>query len=85
MDRPRRLPSAPGAGVVVVDSSGVAVSGISVGRDKPSLVGGRVDVMKTDLVGAGVSSETLIHEVSVRMMSSTVQIFFMAGILLGKH
>ena len=67
-------------GVVVVDESGVDGEGVSVGRDKPGLVGGRVDVMKTDLVGAGVSSETLMHEASVRVMSSiTIQIFFMRG------
>jgi hypothetical protein len=43
-------------------------------------VGGNVEVMKTDLVGAGVSSETLMQEASVKVMSSiTVQIFFMGG------
>jgi hypothetical protein len=63
-----------------MDGSGVDGEGGSVGRDKPGLVGGRVDVMKTDLVGAGVSSETLMHETSVKVMSSiTVQIFFIRG------
>jgi hypothetical protein len=67
-------------GVVVVDVSGVDGEGVSVGRDKPGFVGGRVDVMKTDLVGAGVSSETLMHEASVKAISSiTIQIFFMWG------
>lgn len=72
-------------GVVVVDGSGVDEEGVSVDRDKPGLVGGRVDVMKTDLVGAGISSETLMHEASVRVMSSiTVQIFFMRGFYIAK-
>jgi hypothetical protein len=67
-------------GVVVVDESGVDGEGMSVGRDKPGLVGGRVDVMKTDLVGTGVSSETLMHETRVNMMSSiTIEIFFIQG------
>jgi hypothetical protein len=71
---------------VVVDESGVDGDGVSVDRDKPGLVGGRVDVMKIDLVGAGVSSETLMHEASVKVMISiTVQIFFIKGILLGKY
>lgn len=67
-------------GVVVVDESGVDGEGVSVGRDKPGLVGGRVDVMKTDLVGAGVSSETLMHEPRLRLMrESNIQIFFIQG------
>jgi hypothetical protein len=65
-------------GVSVVDASGVDGEGVSVGRDKPGLVGGRVDVMKTDRVGVGVSSEISMHEASARAMSSiTVQILFM--------
>jgi hypothetical protein len=78
-------------GVVVVDASGVEVGGISVGRDKPGFVGGRVDVMKTDLVGAGVSSETLTQEPRLRLVSRInihrigSQIFFIMGILLGKY
>jgi hypothetical protein len=72
-------------GVVVVDGSGVDGEGVSVGRDKPGLVGGRVDVMKTDLVGAGVSSETLMHEPRLRlMMESNIQIFCMRGFYFGK-
>lgn len=67
-------------GVVVVDESEVDGEGVSVGRDKPGLVGGRVEVMKTDLGGGGVSSETLMHEASVKVMRSiTIQIFFMRG------
>jgi hypothetical protein len=68
-----------------MDESGVDGEGCR-GRDKPGFVGGRVDVMKTDLVGAGVSSETLMHEASVKVMSTiTIQIFFMRGILLWKY
>jgi hypothetical protein len=67
-------------GVVVVNGSGVDGEGVSVGRDKPGLVGGRVDVMKIDLVGAGVSSETLMQEPRLRLrMASNIQIFFIRG------
>jgi hypothetical protein len=73
-------------GVVVVDASAVDTGGVSVGRDKPGRVGGRVDVMKIDLVGAGVSSETLMHEPRLRLrMASKNQIFFIRRILLGKY
>jgi hypothetical protein len=73
-------------GVVVVDESGVDGRGVSVGRDKPGLVGGRIEVTKTDLVGAGVSSETLIQEPRLKLVSRiTIQIFFIKGILLGKY
>jgi hypothetical protein len=69
----------------VVEESGVAAGGVSVGRDKPGLVGGSVEVMKIDLVGAGVSSETLMHEPRLRlMMESNIQIFCMGGFYLGK-
>ena len=40
----------------VVDGSGVEVGGISVGRDKPGLVGGRVEVTKRGAAGAGVAA-----------------------------
>jgi hypothetical protein len=73
-------------GVVVVDESGVDGEGVSVGRDKPGMVGGRVEVMKTDLVGAGVSSETLMHELMLKLVSRIIiQIFFIKGILLGNY
>ena len=67
-------------GVVVVDESAVDGEGVSVGRDKPGRVGGRVEVTKIGRVGAGVSSETLMHEPRLRlMMESNIQIFFMRG------
>jgi hypothetical protein len=70
--------------VVLVEGSGVVVHGVSVERDKPGLVGGRVEVMKTDLVAAGVSSETLMHEPRLSpTMDSKIQIFFMMGFYLG--
>ena len=81
----------PGVCAAVVDESGVAVDGVSVGRDKPGLVGGRVAVMKTDLVGAGVSPETLTQEPRLRLVSRInihrigIQNFFIRGILLGKY
>ena len=70
--------------VVVVDESGVEGGGVSVGRDKPGLVGGRVEVTKTDLVAAGVSSEIVMHEPRLRLVSrSNIQIFFIRGFYLG--
>jgi hypothetical protein len=80
------VPIPPGVpGVVVVDGSGVDGEGVSVGRDMPGLVGGRVDVMKTDLVGEGVSSETLMHEPRVSAArKSNIQIFFIRGFYFGK-
>jgi hypothetical protein len=73
------VPVPPGVpGVVVVDESGVDGEGVSVGRDKPALVGGRVEVIKIDRVGAGVSSETLMHEPRMKLgRASKIQIFFM--------
>jgi hypothetical protein len=77
------LPGVPG--VVVVDESGVDGDGVSVGNDKPGLVGGRVDVTKTDLVEAGVSSETLIQEPRLMLTSrSNIQIFFIPGFYFEK-
>jgi hypothetical protein len=55
------------SGVVVVDGSSVDVGGMSVGRDKPGRVGGRVEVTKIGTAGAGVSSETLTHEPRLRL------------------
>ena len=81
----------PGVCATVVDESGIPVGGVSVGRDKPGFVGGRVDVIKTDLVGAGVSSETLTQEPKLRLVSRInihrigIQIFFIMGILLGNY
>ena len=78
------LPGVPG--VVVIDSSGVAVDGISVGRGKPSFVGGRVEVMKRAAVGRGVSSEIVMQELRFKAVRRiNIQIFFMTGILHGKH
>jgi hypothetical protein len=57
------------SGVVVVNASGVEVGGISVGRDKPGLVGGRVEVTKSGAAGAGVSSETFTHAPRPRHVS----------------
>jgi len=78
-------------GVADVDASGVEVSGISVGRDKPGLVGGKVEVTKIDLVGAGASSEILMQEPRLRLVRRinihriSIQVFFIKGILLGKY
>jgi hypothetical protein len=64
-------------GVVVVDASRVEVGGISVGRDKPDLVGTRVDV--TNRGGASVtgSCATLIQDDNIKDRSRIdIQIFF---------
>jgi hypothetical protein len=66
-----------------MDASGVPVGGISVGREMPGRVGGRVEVTKTDFVAAGVSSETLIQAPRLRLASrSIIQIFFIPGFYL---
>jgi hypothetical protein len=71
-------------GVVVVDASGVDVGGMSVGRDKPGLVGGRVEVTKTERVGATVAGATVMQEPRLRLASrSNIQIFFIRGFYLG--
>jgi hypothetical protein len=68
-----------------MDGSTVPVGRISVGRESPGRVGGRVEVTKTDRVGAGVSSENVMQEPRLRLATrSTVQIFFMEKILIGK-
>ena len=78
-------------GVADVDASDVEVSGISVGRDKPGLVGGKVEVTKIDLVGAGASSEILMQEPRLKLVRRinihriSIQVFFIKGILLGKY
>jgi hypothetical protein len=64
-------------GVVVVDASGVAVGGTSVGKDKPGLVGGRVEVTKAGGADVPVSCETLMHDPRLRLVSRmSIQIFF---------
>jgi hypothetical protein len=64
-------------GVVVVDASGVEVNGIAVGKDKPGLVGGRVEVTKAGGAGVPVSCETLMQEPRLRLVSRiSIQIFF---------
>jgi hypothetical protein len=69
-----------------MDASGVKVSEISVGRDKLSFVGGRVDVTKGTAVGAAVFFETVMQELRLKVTRRiNVQIFFMAEILIGKH
>jgi hypothetical protein len=53
------------------------VSGTSVGRAKPGLVGGRVDVTKRAGAEVGVSCETLTQEPRLRLISRrSIQIFF---------
>jgi hypothetical protein len=72
--------------VVVVDVSEGEVGGTSVGRDNPGFVGGRVEVTKRGAALVAFSCETLMQEPRLRLMSrSSIQIFFMRGILLGKY
>jgi hypothetical protein len=67
-------------GVVVVDASGVEaveVGGTSVGRDKPGLVGGKVEVTKAGGADVSVSCETLMQEPRLRLVSRIkIPIFF---------
>lgn len=72
-------------GLVAVDVSGVKVSEISVGKDKACFVGGSVDVTKRAAVGAAVFSDTVMQELRHKAARIKIQIFFMAGILHGKH
>jgi hypothetical protein len=72
-------------GVVVVDGSGVPVDGVSVGRDKPALVGGRVEVTKRGGVGAAACCEILIQELRVKAIMRVNIRIFMTLILLGKN
>jgi hypothetical protein len=73
-------------GVVVVDPSGVKVSEMSVGKDKLCFVGGSVEVTKRAAVGRGVSSEIVMQALRLKAARrSNSQIFFMGGILHGKH
>ena len=72
--------------MVVVDPSGVKVSEMSVGKDKLCFVGGRVEVTKRAGVGRGVSSEIVMQALRLNAASRiNIQVFFMAGILHGKH
>lgn len=71
-------------GVVVVDESGVDGEGVSVGKDNPGLVGGRVEV--TNAGGADVvcSGETVTQDARLRLMTRIrIQIFFIQGFYLG--
>jgi hypothetical protein len=73
--------------VIVVDESGLPVDGTPVGRDKPGLVGGRVEVTNAGGAEVAVSWETLMHDPRLKLVSRiAIQIFFIAGmIVLGKH
>jgi hypothetical protein len=67
-------------GVVVVDASGVEaveVGGTSVGRDRPGLVAGRVEVTNAGGAAVAVSWETLMQELRIRLVSRLrIQICF---------
>jgi hypothetical protein len=73
-------------GVPVVAASGVDAEAVSVDRDKPGLVGGRVEVTKIGTVGNGVSSETVMQEPRLRLrMASSIQIFFIREIVMCEY
>jgi len=60
-----------------MDESGVDVGGMSVGRDRPGLVGGRVEVTKAGGADVSVSWETLMQEPRLRLVSRIkIQNFF---------
>ena len=73
----------PGVCAAEVDASGVEaveVGGISVGRDRPGLVGGRVEVTNAAGTDVVVCGETVTHEPRLRLTSRmTVQVFFITG------
>jgi hypothetical protein len=70
-----------------VDESGVPVGGISVGRDKPGLVAGRVAVTKGGGAEVTACGEIFMQALKLRLPSRIkIQIFFIsAGILLGNY
>jgi acyl dehydratase len=60
-------------------SVGEAVGGTSVGRVNPCFVGGRVEVTKRGGAFVAVSSETLMHELRMMLVSRMkIQIFFIS-------
>jgi len=65
-------------GVVVVEGSGVAVDGVAVGRDKPGLVGARVEVTKRGGASVVASGAILMQDARLKPRSrANIQIFFM--------
>jgi hypothetical protein len=71
--------------VVVPDTASVEAGGVSVGRDRPGRVGGRVDVMKIAAVDTGVSSETVMQEPRLKLSRVTRnQIFFIGEFYCAK-
>lgn len=72
-----------GVGLGVKGSEvGEAVGGISVGRVKPGLVGGRVDVTKTTGASVGVPPETCTQEVKSKTRDRASVNFFIMKICL---
>jgi hypothetical protein len=61
-----------------MDGSGVVDEWVSVGRDKPGRVGGRVEVTKRGAASLAGSCATFTQELTNRLRSTTnIQIFFM--------
>ena len=67
-----------------MDESRVDGVGMSVGRNNPRLVGGSVEVTKTERVGATVAGATVMQDPRLRLARrSNLQIFFIRGFYLG--
>jgi hypothetical protein len=65
------------SGVVVVDGSGVVVTAVAVGRDKPGLVGARVEVTKRGGASVVASGAILMQDVRLKpKRRANIQIFF---------
>jgi hypothetical protein len=70
------MPGVPG--VVVMDGSGVVDDWVSVGKDKPGRVGGRVEVTKRGPASLAGSCASFTQELPTRLKSTmNIQIFFM--------
>jgi hypothetical protein len=74
----------PGVVVVVVDGSGVDVSAVAVGRDRPGRVGGSVEVTKGTGVRVAAWGTTFTHEAMTRLASRIdMRISFMQRFYFG--
>jgi hypothetical protein len=71
-------------GVVVIDGSGVDVSAVAVGRDRPGRVGGSVEVTKGTGVRVAAWGTTFTHEARTRLASRIdMRISFMQRFYFG--
>ena len=75
---PAGVAAVESAEVMVIDGSGVAVDGVAVGRDKPGLVGARVEVTKRGGASVVTSGAILMQDARLKPRNrANIQIFFM--------